>query len=145
MDTSQRGMGLDWPSALELIRQSLAHAGKRSGTDLLRAAAPIISHLPDARSLDDVVRAYLEQMHAIQKLDGRIILMASRALVRVAKSPDDYVKVYARVLAEADHPVILHWLGEMFDPALKGYWGGSDFSTDDGNLPGGHRCQCGQG
>jgi len=127
MDTSQRGMGLDWTSAHDLIRRSLKSAGKRAkmiasgcGTDHLNPA--------DARSLDDVVRAYLEQMHAIQKLNGRIILMASRALVRVAKSPDDYAKVYARVLAEADHPVILHWLGEMFDPALKGYWGGDDFS-----------------
>jgi hypothetical protein len=126
MDTSQRGMGLDWTNAIELIRRSLADAGKRAsmiysgcGTDQLNPA--------DARSLDDVVRAYLEQLHAIQKLDGRIILMASRALVRVAKSPDDYVKVYSRVLAEADQPVILHWLGGMFDPALKGYWGADDF------------------
>ncbi len=76
-----------------------------------------------------MVRAYLEQLHAIQKLDGRVIMMASRALVKVAKSPDDYVKVYRRVLAEADRPVILHWLGEMFDPALKGYWGGDDFTA----------------
>jgi hypothetical protein len=127
MDTSQRGMGLDWPKALELIAQSLAHAGKRSnliysgcGTDHLDPAV--------AKSLDHVVEAYLEQLHAIQKLGGRIIVMASRALVRAAKSPDDYVKVYSRVLAEADHPVILHWLGEMFDPALKGYWGGDDFA-----------------
>ena len=127
MDTSQRGMGLDWPSALELITRSLKEAGKRApmiycgcGTDHL--------HPAHARSLDDVVKAYLEQLHAIQKLDGRIILMASRALVKVAKSPEDYVKVYSRVLAEADHPVILHWLGEMFDPALKGYWGSNDFA-----------------
>ncbi len=126
MDTSQRGMGLDWPSALELIKQSLANAGDRAskvasgcGTDHL---AP-----QDAGSIDDVIRAYLEQLHAIQKLGGRVIVMASRALVRVAKSPDDYVKVYSRVLAEADHPVILHWLGGMFDPALDGYWGGIDF------------------
>jgi Protein of unknown function (DUF993) len=76
-----------------------------------------------------VIKAYLEQLHAIQKLGGRIILMASRALVRVAKSPDDYLKVYERVLAEADHPVVLHWLGEMFDPALKGYWGTTEFPT----------------
>ena len=127
MDTSQRGMGLDWPSALELIRQSIAHAGPRAnqiasgcGTDHLMPQ--------DANSLDDVIKAYLEQLHAIQKLDGRIILMASRALVRVAKTPDDYVKVYSRVLSEADHPVVLHWLGEMFDPALKGYWGHSEFN-----------------
>lgn len=127
MDTSQRGMGLDWPSARELIRQSLkSERGRASmiysgcGTD----------HLPpsEAQDLDQVVRAYLEQLHAIQKLNGRVILMASRALVRVAKSPDEYVKVYSRVLEEADHPVILHWLGEMFDPELLGYWGGTDFN-----------------
>ncbi len=127
MDTSQRGMGLDWPAALELITRSLDAAGPRAsqvysgcGTDQLNAT--------DARSLDDVTGAYLEQLHAIQKLNGRIIAMASRALVKVAKSPDDYVKVYSRVLSEADHPVILHWLGAMFDPALKGYWGGDDFA-----------------
>ena len=82
----------------------------------------------DARSLDDVRRAYLEQLHAVQKLNGRVILMASRALARIAKTPDDYLAVYARVLAEAEEPVILHWLGEMFDPALSGYWGGDDFA-----------------
>jgi dihydrodipicolinate synthase/N-acetylneuraminate lyase len=127
MDTSQRGMGLDWPTALELIRHSLEHAKKKApliysgcGTDQL---AP-----NSARSLDDVVKAYHEQVHAIQKLGGRIILMASRALVKVAKSPDDYVSVYRRVLAEADHPVILHWLGDMFDPALRGYWGADHFA-----------------
>jgi Protein of unknown function (DUF993) len=127
MDTSQRGMGLDWPLAHELIERSLKSAGPEAsriysgcGTDHL---------LPgDARTIDDVVGAYLEQLHAIQKLGGRVILMASRALVRVAKSPDDYARVYARVLNEAEHPVILHWLGEMFDPALKGYWGAGDFS-----------------
>ena len=126
MDTSQRGMGLDWPNALELIRLSLAHAGPRAN---LIASGCGTDHLKpeDARSLDDVVAAYLEQLHAIQKLGGRIILMASRALVRVAKSPDDYVQVYSRVLREADHPVVLHWLGEMFDPALKGYWGQERF------------------
>jgi hypothetical protein len=126
MDTSQRGMGLDWIKAHELIKRSLKNAGKRAhliasgcGTDQLSPA--------DARSLDDVVRAYLEQLHAIQKLNGRIILMASRALVKVAMSPGDYVKVYSRVLAEADKPVVLHWLGDMFDPALKGYWGAEQF------------------
>lgn len=126
MDTSQRGMGLDWPNALELIRLSLAHAGPRAN---LIASGCGTDHLKpeDARSLDDVVAAYLEQLHAIQKLGGRIILMASRALVRVAKSPDDYVQVYSRVLREADHPVVLHWLGEMFDLALKGYWGQERF------------------
>jgi hypothetical protein len=128
MDTSQRGMGLDWPNALELIRQSLAHAGPRSH---LIASGCGTDHLfpQDAKNIDDVIKAYLEQLHAIQKLGGRIILMASRALVKVAKTPDDYIKVYSRVLAEADHPVVLHWLGDMFDPALKGYWGNNDFSV----------------
>jgi Protein of unknown function (DUF993) len=128
MDTAQRGMGLDWSNALELIRRSLAHAGSRAhliasgcGTDHLASS--------DARTVDDVIRAYLEQLHAIQKLGGRVILMASRALARVALSPDDYLKVYARVLGEADHPVILHWLGDMFDLALKGYWGTGDFPS----------------
>ena len=128
MDTSQRGMGLDWASALELISRSLKSAGSDApriysgcGTDHLNPS--------DARSLDDVVKAYLEQLHAVQKLGGRVIMMASRALVKVAKSPDDYVSAYTRVLREADHPVILHWLGEMFDPALKGYWGAQDFSS----------------
>jgi hypothetical protein len=127
MDTSQRGMGLDWPMAHELIARSLGSAGPEAsriysgcGTDHLLPS--------DAGSIDDVVKAYLEQLHAIQKLGGRVILMASRALVRVAKSRDDYVNVYGRVLKEAEHPVILHWLGEMFDPALKGYWGAEDFS-----------------
>jgi hypothetical protein len=126
MDTSQRGMGLSWADALELIKHSIADAGDKStriysgcGTDQLNPA--------DARTLDDVIRAYEVQLEAIQKLGGRMILMASRALVRVAKSPDDYLKVYARVLVQADHPVILHWLGEMFDPALKGYWGTDSF------------------
>lgn len=128
MDTSQRGMGLDWPTALTLITRSLADAGRRAGMIFSGCGT---DHLDpqEARTLDDVVKAYLEQLHAVQKLGGRVILMASRALVKVAKSPDDYVKVYSRVLAEADQPVILHWLGEMFDPALAGYWGGSDFAT----------------
>lgn len=126
MDTSQRGMGLTWVNAYELIARSLKAAGPHAsriysgcGTDHLNPA--------DRYSLDDVARAYLEQMAAIQKLGGRIILMASRTLVQVAKTPDDYLKVYTRVLAEAEHPVILHWLGEMFDPALKGYWGSNSF------------------
>jgi len=127
MDTAQRGMGLGWREALELIRHTLE--GTRDipgalifsgcGTDQLDAAG--------AKSSADVLRAYREQIEAIQRLGGRIILMASRALVRVAKSADDYVDVYRKILSEADAPVILHWLGEMFDPALDGYWGTHDF------------------
>ncbi len=124
MDTAQRGMGLDWAGALELIKRTRAdlpnaRVANGCGTDHLNPA--------DARNLDDVIRAYLEQVEAIQKLDARIILMASRALARVAKSPADYIAVYDRVLAACDHPVILHWLGDMFDPQLKGYWGSDRF------------------
>jgi hypothetical protein len=127
MDTSQRGMGLDWPGAYDLIGRSLKSAGPRAGMIFSGVGADQLAP-HDARSLDDVTRAYLEQLHAVQKLNGRVILMASRALARIAKTPDDYLSVYARVLAEAEEPVILHWLGEMFDPALSGYWGGNDFA-----------------
>jgi hypothetical protein len=131
MDTAQRGMGLDWPTSLELIDRSLAagrayevRTGRRAliacgaGTDQLAVA--------DARSIDDVIRAYEEQMEAIEKAGGRLILMASRALAKVATSPADYAKVYDRVLSQVKDPVIIHWLGEMFDPALAGYWGHAD-------------------
>lgn len=124
MDTAQRGMGLDWPGALDLIRRTRAElpealVANGCGTDHLNPA--------DARSLDDVIRAYLEQVEAIQALDARLILMASRALARVAKGPGDYIAVYDRVLSACDKPVVLHWLGEMFDPQLAGYWGSPRF------------------
>ncbi|MGH1480906.1 MAG: dihydrodipicolinate synthase family protein [Geminicoccales bacterium] len=124
MDTAQRGMGLDWPGALELVTRTRAELPDAlvfngAGTDQLDPA--------DAKGLDDVQNAYLEQIEAIQKVGGRIILMASRALARVATSPDDYLRVYRDALASCDQPVILHWLGEMFDPALAGYWGASRF------------------
>ncbi|QMU59616.1 MAG: DUF993 family protein [Boseongicola sp.] len=126
MDTAQRGMGLDWPGALELIKRTKAELPDAlvfngCGTDQLDPA--------DARSLDDVKAAYLDQLEAIQKVDGRIILMASRALARVANSPDDYIRIYGEVLSSSDNPVILHWLGDMFDPSLTGYWGTNDFET----------------
>ena len=124
MDTAQRGMGLDWAGALELITRT-----KRELPDALVFNGCGTDHLApaDARSVEDVRRAYLEQVEAIQKVGGRIILMASRALAKVAASPDDYVAVYRDVLAACDQPVILHWLGEMFDPALAGYWGAASF------------------
>ena len=129
MDTAQRGMGLDWPTSLELIRRSLDAARDVPGA--LVACGCGTDHLaPDAaRSVDDVIRAYEEQMAAIEKLGGRLILMASRALARVATGPSDYERVYDRLLRQARQPVILHWLGDMFDPALKGYWGSSDVDT----------------
>jgi hypothetical protein len=126
MDTAQRGMGLDWPTSLELIRRSLDAARDMPGA--LIASGAGTDHLvpEDAKSIDDVIRAYEEQVAAIEKLGGRIILMCSRALARVARSPDDYQRVYDRILSQVREPVIIHWLGDMFDPALAGYWGSND-------------------
>ena len=125
MDTAQRGMGLNWPSALELITRSLEDAGPQNAKIIYSGCGT--DHLESAHSLDEVVAAYIIQLHAIQKLGGRIILMASRALVQCARTPEDYIKVYSSVLQECDQPVILHWLGPMFDPALQGYWGTDEF------------------
>jgi Protein of unknown function (DUF993) len=122
MDTAQRGMGLDWTNSLELIRRTLegvpgAVVASGAGTD----------HLAQGEhSIEKILKAYEEQCAAIEKLGGRIILMASRALAAGAKSPDDYAKVYDRILGQVRQPVIIHWLGEMFDPALAGYWGRKD-------------------
>lgn len=126
MDTAQRGMGLDWPTSLDLIRRSLDAARDVPGARI--ACGCGTDHLApeQARCVDDVIRAYEEQMEAIEKLGGKLILMASRALARVAKGPADYERVYGRILTQARQPVILHWLGDMFDPALGGYWGSTD-------------------
>jgi len=126
MDTSQRGMGLDWPNALELIRRSVDAARDFPGAVVASGAGT--DHLaPHAGlAIADVIAAYEEQCTAIEKLGGRIILMASRALAACAKSPEDYGRVYDRILSQSKEPVIIHWLGEMFDPALEGYWGSKD-------------------
>ena len=123
MDTAQRGMGLDWPMALELIKRSVAASRGREGAVVFSGAGT--DHLDPAGTytVDDVIRAYEEQIAAIEAVGGRIILMASRALVRAARSADDYARVYQRVLSQVRQPVIIHWLGDMFDPALAGYWG----------------------
>lgn len=128
MDTAQRGMGLSWPDSLELIRRSVAAAKARDAVVFSGAGT---DHLPPeaAKTLDDVISAYEEQVAAIETFGGRIILMASRALARVARSPDDYRKVYDRILAQVRAPVIIHWLGDMFDPALAGYWGTADLDA----------------
>ncbi len=122
MDTAQRGMGMSWPQSLELIRRSVAAAKPRKGLVFSGAGTDQLAP-EDAKSIDDVIRAYEEQIAAIEAFGGRIILMASRALARVATSGDDYRKVYGRVLSQVKEPVIIHWLGDMFDPALAGYWG----------------------
>ena len=126
MDTAQRGMGLDWPTSLELIRRTQEAARHVPGA--LVACGCGTDHLAadEARSLSDVLDAYQMQMEAIEALDGRLIIMASRALTRLAKGPQDYQQVYDRILTQAREPVILHWLGDMFDPALSGYWGSRD-------------------
>jgi hypothetical protein len=131
MDTAQRGMGLDWPTSLELIRRSLDAARDVPGA--LVASGCGTDHLDPlaATSVDDVIRGYEEQMAAIERHGGKLIVMASRALARVARSPADYERVYDRVLMQSRQPVILHWLGEMFDPQLSGYWLGSEANHGD--------------
>jgi hypothetical protein len=126
MDTSQRGMGFNWDTAKELIRRSVAEA--RTVPGALLASGAGTDHLePSPRvTISDVERAYEEQCGFIEGVGGRIILMASRALAACAKGPDDYFKVYGRILGQVREPVIIHWLGEMFDPALAGYWGSPD-------------------
>ena len=126
MDTAQRGMGLDWNGARELIRRALEAAKTRGGVKI--ACGVGTDHIapgPDV-SVDDVIRAYEEQIEAIEAMGGGLIVMASRALARAAHSPADYARVYGRILGQVKQPVILHWLGEMFDPALAGYWGSGD-------------------
>ena len=126
MDTAQRGMGLDWAACQELIRRSSAEAiagGHRIATGVGT------DHLPMGTSLDGVTDGYLTQLEVTLQADAQPIIMASRQLAAVASGPEDYLRVYARVLAASDRPVILHWLGTMFDPALAGYWGSSDVAS----------------
>ncbi|MCW1413220.1 dihydrodipicolinate synthase family protein [Rhizobium sp. 1AS11] len=126
MDTAQRGMVLGWPEARDLIRRALSEAAGRK--DALIACGAGTDHLtpgPDV-TVDTILRAYEEQIETVEAAGGRIILMASRALAAAAKGPDDYIRVYDRILRQVKEPVIIHWLGEMFDPALEGYWGNGD-------------------
>jgi hypothetical protein len=122
MDTSQRGMGFSWEGARELIARSLASAEGRiacgAGTDQIQDDRAV--------TLDEIIAAYEEQCEWIESRGGRVILMASRALARTARSADDYFRVYSRVLSQLQNPAILHWLGDMFDPNLHGYWGSAD-------------------
>ena len=128
MDTSQRGMGLDWATARELIERSVAHARTIPGADLACGAGTDQLVLTPDTTLAHVVAAYQEQIEAVEACGGRIILMASRALARLARGADDYRRVYGDLLRQCKDKVVLHWLGEMFDPALQGYWGTSDLS-----------------
>jgi hypothetical protein len=125
MDTAQRGMGLDWTRAQELIRRSVSAARTANGLIACGAGTDHLDpHVPP--TLDDVIHAYEQQCEFVEACGGRIILMASRALAACAQTPDDYRRVYGRILKQTEEPVILHWLGDMFDPALAGYWGFTD-------------------
>ena len=116
MDTAQRGMGLDWPSARELIARTAAEGGGRL------CAGAATDHTSPA-TLDEVRAAYEHQCEFVESTGAQVVVMASRALAAVASSPDDYREVYGAVLRQVERPAILHWLGEVFDPALAGYWG----------------------
>jgi hypothetical protein len=124
MDTAQRGMGLDWPTSLELIQRSVKAAKARGNALVFSGAGTDHLAVEDAKTIDDVIRAYEEQIAAVEKAGGRIILMASRALAKLGRNADDYAKVYNRVLSQ-----VRHWLGDMFDPALANYWGTSSLDT----------------
>jgi hypothetical protein len=127
MDTAQRGMGLDWATTRELI--------VRSGEEALSAGGRIVCGAgtdqlpPGPASLDEIVAAYEEQLAVIESVDAVPVLMASRHMAAAASGPDDYASVYGRLLAQVKRPVVLHWLGPMFDPALEGYWGSPDLSA----------------
>ena len=125
MDTAQRGMGLDWKAAQELIAKSVTEAKSVNG---LIACGAGTDHLDLTQNLTlaDVQNAYETQVAFVENAGGQIILMASRALAKCAKTPDDYRAIYDRILAQVRQPVIIHWLGEMFDPQLANYWGTSD-------------------
>lgn len=126
MDTAQRGMGLDWSTSLTLIQRSINASKDVPGAFLASGCGTDHLNLDSVSTVDEVIAAYEFQMEAIEKLGGKLIIMASRALARVAKSPADYERVYDRILSQAKQPVLLHWLGDVFDPALAGYWGNHD-------------------
>ncbi len=128
MDTSQRGMGLDWKMAQELIKGSIAEAKAVGGVGASGAGTDHVPPSPE-RTIDEVIAAYETQLGFVEGLGGRAIMMASRALAACAKSGDDYARVYDRVLSQVKQPVIIHWLGDMFDPQLAGYWGSRDIPT----------------
>ena len=137
MDTAQRGMGLSWARARELIARSAERLAKHEGSPAAADAGALLAcgagtdQLADgeSHSLAAIVRAYQEQVEFVQDAGAGVILMASRALAASARSARDYLDVYRELLEQAERPVIVHWLGEAFDPALRGYWGGSDFEA----------------
>jgi Protein of unknown function (DUF993) len=123
MDTAQRNMGLDWAATRELIQRSANEAKEFGDPATLVACGAGTDHAPQARTLDEIVAAYTEQIETVRDAGAGVIVMASRQLAALARGPEDYHRVYSRLLTQTDRPVILHWLGEMFDPRLAGYWG----------------------
>jgi hypothetical protein len=133
MDTAQRGMGLSWGSARELITSTAerAAARRRAGRFAGLACGAGTDHLAagQSHSISQIIGAYEAQLGYVQSAGTGVILMASRALAAAARGPRDYLDVYGALLKQASEPVILHWLGDVFDPALRGYWGGDDFES----------------
>jgi hypothetical protein len=129
MDTAQRGMGLDWECSRELIARSVAEARATGAAGRIACGAGTDHLAPGTYTLDPIVAAYEEQCSFVEGQGGRVILMASRALAASGAGPDEYARVYERVLSQVRQPVIIHWLGDMFDPALAGYWGSPDLDV----------------
>jgi hypothetical protein len=127
MDTAQRGMGLDWTAASELIRRSTAEARACGGAIACGAGTDHLA--PGAASLPEIREAYLLQCAFVEAQGAPVILMASRALAASAHGADDYREVYGGVLGQLERPAILHWLGDVFDPQLAGYWGSRDIAS----------------
>ncbi|MFP5478518.1 MAG: dihydrodipicolinate synthase family protein [Alphaproteobacteria bacterium] len=127
MDTAQRGMGVDWPTALDLIQRTMRAARAHPMQPRVACGAGT-----DHKALSDlttpaaILAAYTDQAEAIEAAGGQLILMASRAFPAIQATQDTYHHVYRRLIDQAAQPVILHWLGDMFDPALTGYWGSPD-------------------
>ncbi|SMF05803.1 dihydrodipicolinate synthase family protein [Streptomyces sp. Amel2xC10] len=129
MDTAQRGMGLDWAGAAELIRRSAAEARAVGGRIACGVGTDQLTATDTAVTTADVRAAYEEQLTLVEESGAQAVLMASRALAAAATGPEDYLEVYGHLLRQAAEPVVLHWLGPMFDPALEGYWGASDLDA----------------
>lgn len=126
MDTAQRNMGLDWPAIQQLIRRSAAQAAAH-GARIASGAGT--DHRDTLTSVDEVIEAYTEQVAFVESTGSQVVVMASRHLAALARGSEDYLRVYERILEQVASPVILHWLGEDFDPALRGYWGSTDLAA----------------
>ncbi|WP_370615855.1 dihydrodipicolinate synthase family protein [Mumia sp. Pv 4-285] len=126
MDTAQRNMGLDWPAVVDLVTRS-AEQAREVGARIASGAGT--DHRDELRTLAEVTDAYLEQVAAIEGAGSQVIVMASRHLAAIASTAEDYLTVYDTVLSQVSEPVVLHWLGEAFDPHLAGYWGSADVDT----------------